>query len=59
MEGKNNEKDYVVLSIDVGVIHLGISVSILNHDYTLKEIIWVDNIDMQRVSVNFSIPYIE
>jgi hypothetical protein len=53
MEGKKNEKensenkkDYVVLSIDVGVIHLGISVSILNHDYTLKDIIWVDNIDI-------------
>ena len=38
--------EYVVLSIDVGVIHLGISVSILNHDYTLKEVIWVDNIDI-------------
>jgi hypothetical protein len=37
---------YKVLSIDVGVIHLGISVSILNSDYTLKEIIWVDNIDI-------------
>ena len=38
--------DYIVLSIDVGVIHLGISVSILDRDYTLKEIIWVDNIDI-------------
>lgn len=39
-------KEYKVLSIDVGVIHLGISVSILNKDYTLKEIVWVDNIDI-------------
>ena len=39
-------KTYKVLSIDVGVIHLGISVSILNEDFTLKEIVWVDNIDI-------------
>lgn len=44
---ENKEKnEYKVLSIDVGVIHLGISVSILNKDYTLKEIVWVDNIDI-------------
>jgi len=43
----NEYKDtYKVLSIDVGVINLGISVSLINRDYTLKEIIWVDNIDI-------------
>jgi hypothetical protein len=40
------KKDIKVLSIDVGIIHLGISVSLLNKDYTLKEILWVDNIDI-------------
>lgn len=42
------EKTYKVLSIDVGVIHLGISLSILNEDFTLKEIVWVDNIDITK-----------
>ena len=43
---RENKKEYKVLSIDVGVIHLGISVSILNLDYSLKEIVWIDNIDI-------------
>jgi hypothetical protein len=35
-----------VLSIDIGIHHLGISVSCLNLDYTFREIIHVDNIDI-------------
>jgi len=35
-----------VLSIDVGVSHLGLSVSLLSHEYKLEEIIWVDMIDI-------------
>ena len=47
MEEKKGEiKEYKLLSIDVGIIHFGISVSILNEDFTLKEVIWVDNIDI-------------
>lgn len=46
------EKTYKVLSIDVGVIHLGISFSILNEDFTLKEIVWVDNIDITKYKHN-------
>lgn len=42
------EKTYKILSIDVGVIHFGISLSILNEDFTLKEIIAVDNIDITK-----------
>ena len=45
---KSDHIEYKVLSIDVGVIHFGISFSILNEDYTLKEIIWVDNIDITK-----------
>ena len=45
---EDEEKEYKILSIDVGIIHLGISVSILNEDFTLKEIIWVDNIDITK-----------
>ena len=41
-------KEYKLLSIDVGIIHFGISVSILNEDFTLKEIVWVDNIDITK-----------
>lgn len=43
-----SNKEYRILSIDVGVIHFGISVSVLNEDFTLKEIIWVDNIDITK-----------
>ena len=45
-EYEEEKSTYKILSIDVGVIHLGISLSLLNMDYTLKEIIWVDNIDI-------------
>jgi hypothetical protein len=41
-------KEYKILSIDVGVIHFGISFSILNEDFTLKEIVYVDNIDITK-----------
>jgi len=41
-------KEYKITSIDVGVINFGISVSILNEDFTLKEIIWIDNIDITK-----------
>jgi hypothetical protein len=30
------------------VIHFGISLSIINEDFTLREIIWVDNIDITK-----------
>ena len=45
-ESTENVDTYKVLSIDVGIIHLGISVSLVNKDYTLKEIIYVDNINI-------------
>jgi len=45
---EEDNKEYKLLSIDVGIIHFGISVSILNEDFTLKEIIWVDNIDITK-----------
>ncbi len=37
-----------VLSIDIGIIHLGLSITLLNDDYSLNEIIWVDMIDITR-----------
>ena len=36
-----------VLSVDIGIKHLGISVTLLNEDYTIMEIIWIDMIDIQ------------
>lgn len=48
MQEVEEEKKYKLLSIDVGIIHFGISVSILNEDFTLKEIIWVDNINITQ-----------
>jgi len=44
---------YWVLSIDVGVRHLGISVSALDSDYNLLEIIWIDLIDITEFIHNF------
>lgn len=35
-----------VLSIDIGMYHLGLSMTTLMSDYTFKEIIWVDLIDI-------------
>lgn len=35
-----------VLSIDVGIKNLGMSVSILNTDYTLKEIVYIELLDI-------------
>lgn len=44
---KNSGK-YTVLSIDIGVQHFGINVSMVNEDYTLDEIIWIDLIDITK-----------
>ena len=42
----SNKHSYSVLSIDVGVVHLGLSVSLLDDEYNLIEIIWIDLIDI-------------
>lgn len=42
------EYEYCVLSIDIGIKHLGISVTLLNDDYSIIEIIWIDLIDIQK-----------
>jgi len=44
--GEIKSDEYKILSIDIGVIHFGISMSLVNKDYTLKEVIWVDNINI-------------
>lgn len=51
IEDSDSEKEYYsycVLSIDVGVVHLGISVSLLDEEFNLLEIIWVDLIDITQ-----------
>lgn len=40
--------EYTVLSIDIGIHHLGISLAKVNVDFTLKEIVWIDLIDITR-----------
>lgn len=49
-EGEREHKTYhhCVLSIDIGIKHLGISVTLLNDDYTIMEIIWIDLINIQE-----------
>jgi hypothetical protein len=38
---------HCVLSIDIGIKHLGLSVTLLNEDYSIMDIIWLDLIDIQ------------
>lgn len=45
-ENELNSHHYCVMSIDIGIIHLAISVSTLDEDYNLLEIIWIDLIDI-------------
>lgn len=35
-----------ILSIDIGIIHLGLSLTSLHNDYSLNEIMWIDMIDI-------------
>lgn len=46
----NNEKNesQTILSIDIGIQHLGISVSIVSSSYELIEVIWIDLIDITQ-----------
>jgi hypothetical protein len=37
---------YKVLSIDIGVINMGLSLSLINKDYTFKEVLLVDHINI-------------
>lgn len=39
---------YSVLSIDIGIHHLGISVGLVNEEYNLVEIAWVDMLDITK-----------
>jgi hypothetical protein len=45
---KNSLYTYSVLSIDIGVLHLGISLTLLDEEYNLVEIIWIDLIDITK-----------
>jgi hypothetical protein len=50
----NELKEYhcCVLSLDIGIKNLGLSVTLLNDDYTIMEIIWIDLIDIQIFAHN-------
>lgn len=39
-------KEYIVMSIDIGVNNLGLSVGICDYEYKLKEIVWIDLINI-------------
>ena len=39
-------KQYTILSVDVGIIHLGLTVSVLDEEYSLVDIVFVDLIDI-------------
>lgn len=42
----HDDNFYKVLSIDIGVNHLGLSYSFVNHKYELEKILWIDLIDI-------------
>jgi len=50
MESRSERQHYAfcILSIDIGIKHLGLSVTLLNNDYSIMEIIWIDLIDIQK-----------
>jgi hypothetical protein len=41
-----NEKQYNILSVDVGIKHLGLSMAIFNEEFILREIVWFELIDI-------------
>lgn len=41
-----------ILSIDIGIQHLGISVSLVSESYQLLEVIWIDLIDITKFRCN-------
>ena len=48
LKNLNLDYSYSVLSIDIGILHLGISVSLLDEEYNLIEIIWFDLLDITK-----------
>lgn len=40
---------YRVMSIDIGIVHLGMSIGLLREDYSLIDIIWVDLLDISKM----------
>lgn len=46
--------EYCVLSIDIGILHLGISVTLLDKEYNKLEIIWIDLIDITEFTHKYA-----
>lgn len=44
----DHDNIYKILSIDIGVVHLGLSISIVDLNFNLKEIIWVKLVDITK-----------
>ena len=42
------EYDKIVLSIDIGILNLGISVGLIDKEFNLKEVTYVDLIDITK-----------
>ena len=49
-ESIDEQKDYsyCVLAIDIGILHLGISVTLLDEEYNFLRIIWIDLINITK-----------
>ena len=52
-DNKINEYTYSVLSIDIGVLNLGLSLSTLDEEFNLIDIVFIDLIDITKFTHNF------
>lgn len=43
---ENNDYYLSIMSIDIGILHLGISISLIDKEYNIIEVIWVDLINI-------------
>ena len=43
-----HEKGYAIMSIDIGIYHLGVSITLVDENFKIEEIIWIDLIDITQ-----------
>ena len=52
---KEYSYEYCVMSIDIGILHLGLSVTTLDEEYNIIEIVWIDLIDITKFTHTWGI----
>lgn len=49
---KDDDDDKIILSIDIGILNMGLSITIVDEEFNIKEIKWVDLIDITQYTHN-------